>query len=76
MILSNIMPYLGPMIKVLSRRGCCCCRRKSYDPKTHLNEEFPLERRYASILTTVFIVFTYGIAMPALFIVASGIFIF
>lgn len=76
MILSNVMPYLGPLLKVLFRRGCCCCKRKNYDPKTHLNPEFPLERRYASILTTVFIVFTYGVAMPALFVVATGIFIF
>jgi hypothetical protein len=76
MILSNVMPYLGPSLKVLFKRGCCCCKRKNYEPKTHLNPEFPLERRYASILTTVFVVMTYGVAMPALFIIASVIFIF
>jgi len=41
-----------------------------------LNSEFPIERRYASILTTVFVVFTYGVAMPGLFVVACFIFIF
>ena len=41
-----------------------------------MNPEFPIERRYASILTTVFVVFTYGVAMPVLFVVASFIFIF
>lgn len=32
MILSNVMPYLGPFIKVLRKRGCCCCKRKNYAP--------------------------------------------
>ena len=33
-----------------------------------------MERRYASILTTAFICFNYGFAVPSLFIVASAMF--
>lgn len=73
MILSNLMPYAGPLIKIAKRRCCCCCKRKGYRANTHLNEEFPIERRYASILTTVMICLTYGVAMPGLFLVASVI---
>jgi hypothetical protein len=47
MILSNLMPYVGPIFKIIYRRGCCCCKRKKYEAKTHLNPEFPIERRYA-----------------------------
>ena len=65
------MPYLGPVIKILIRRGCCCCRRKDYKSRTHMNAEFSMERRYATILTTCFICFNYGFAIPMLFIVAS-----
>lgn len=71
MILSNLMPYLAPILTIIYRRGCCCCRRKNYKPNTPNNEEFPIERRYASILATVFTCFTYGVAIPMLFISAS-----
>jgi len=69
MITSNLLPYAGPLLKILFRRGICCCRRKDYKPNTHLNEEFPFVRRYATILSTVFICFTYGFGIPLLFIV-------
>lgn len=75
MILSNLMPYIGILIKIAVKRCCCCCKRKSYKPNTHLNPEFPLERRYASLLTLVMISLTYGVCIPGLFIVASGILI-
>jgi hypothetical protein len=73
MIMSSLFPYAGPIIKILFRRGCCCCKRKSYKPNTHLNEEFPLERRYAQLLTIFFTCFSYGFSIPLLFIVASFI---
>ena len=69
LILSNLMPYFGVCMKLAIKRCCCCCKRKSYKPNTHLNPYFPLERRYASMLATVFIVCTYGVSMPALFLV-------
>lgn len=75
MILSNLMPYVGPLLKIAIKRCCCCCRRKNFKPNTHLNPEFPLERRYAAILMTVYNVFTYGVSMPALFVVAAIIFV-
>lgn len=50
MILSNLMPYAGTVLKIAIRRCCCCCKRKNYKPNTHLNPEFPMERRYASML--------------------------
>jgi hypothetical protein len=74
MILSNFMPYLGPALKILFRRGCCCCRRKDYKSRTHMNVEFSMERRYATILTTCFICFNYGFAIPMLFIYAACVF--
>jgi hypothetical protein len=52
------------------RRGFCCCKRKNYKPRTHFNEEFPINRRYAFVLKTLFICFTYGFAIPMLFLVA------
>lgn len=75
MILSNLMPYAGVLIKIAIRRCCCCCKRKNYKPKTYLNPYFPIERRYASLLTTVFVCCTYGISMPALFVIAAVILI-
>jgi hypothetical protein len=68
MITSNLMPYVGPIIKSCCRRGCFCCKRGN--TKTHMNEEFPMVRRYAFILKTVYICFTYGFAIPMLFMVA------
>lgn len=75
MFMSNMMPYLGPSIKILCRRGCCCCKRQRYRPRTHLNEEYPMVRRYAFILKTMFTCFTYGFAIPMLWIVAFFILI-
>lgn len=70
MILSNLMPYMGILIKIAIRRCCLCCKRKNYKPNTHLNPEFPLVRRYAFLLRTMFTCFTYGFAIPTLFLVA------
>ena len=67
------MPYFGPLLKIVIKRCCCCCKRKGYKANTHLNPYFPFERRYASMLATVYIVCTYGISMPALFIVGCVI---
>ena len=64
MIVSSLMPYAGPLIKLLFKRGCCCCKRKSYKANTHLNPEFPLVRKYASILNIIFISCTYGFCIP------------
>ena len=68
--MSNIMPYVSPLLKVLWRRGICCCKRKNYKPNTYMNEEFPIERKYASNLTTVFVCCTFGSAIPSLFLLA------
>lgn len=75
MIMSNYMQYLAPCFKIMFKRGCCCCRRKNYMANTHNNGEFSMERRYATILTTSFICFNYGFALPMLFITASVIFL-
>ena len=76
MILSNVMPYLGSSIKIAKSRCCCCCKRKNYKPNTHLNPVFPIERRYASLIATSFICFSYGLTMPVLFIVFTGLLMF
>jgi len=73
MILSNLMPYLGICVKIAKRRCCCCCKRKNYKPNTHLNPEFPIERRYASLIATSFICFSYGLAMPVMFITFTAL---
>lgn len=71
MILANLMPYVGIIIKILIRRGCCCCKRKNYKPNTHNNPYFPLEIRYGSVINTVFVCFTFGMAYPALFYIGG-----
>lgn len=76
LIVSNLMPYANPVIKVFFRRGLFCCKRKYYQPNTHLNPEFSIERRYASVLNTIFIVFTFSFALPILPIVAAIVFLF
>jgi len=76
MILSNVMPYLGSSIKIAKSRCCCCCKKKNYKPNTHLNPVFPIERRYASLIATSFICFSYGLTMPVLFIVFTGLLMF
>ena len=63
MILSQLMPYAGKL-KILCKRGCCCCVRKRYRPDTMNNPTFPKERRYASLIAMVFISFTYGAILP------------
>lgn len=34
LLVFNFMPYIGPGIKILCRRGICCCKRKDYKPRT------------------------------------------
>lgn len=36
--------------------------------------EFPIERKYALMINTVFVIFTFGFFMPTLFIVGAGTF--
>ena len=36
-----------------------------------MNKEFPIVRRYAFVLKAVFVCFTYGFAIPTLFVVVS-----
>ena len=74
MLMSNLLQYLGPMFKILFKRGCCCCKCKGYKLNKNLNQEFSFERRYGTVLTTVFTCFTYGYAIPMLFIMASFVF--
>ena len=74
LLLSNLFPYAG-RLKILFQRGCCCCVRKSYKPDLQNNPVFPRERRYASVIQTVFIAFTYGAVLPMLFWFAAVILI-
>lgn len=69
MLVSNLMPLLGPSLKIAKNRGCCCCKKKNYKPNRNLNPVFAMERRYAMVLNTMFLVFTYGFSLPALPIV-------
>ena len=76
MCMSNLLQYIGPVIKVLIRRGCCCCIRKGYKLNKNSNSDFSFERRYGTLITTVFTCFTYGLAIPTLFLTASIVFWF
>jgi hypothetical protein len=40
MFVSNILPYIGPLLKLCCRRGCCCCKRKNYKLDKSKNEEY------------------------------------
>jgi hypothetical protein len=71
LLLSNLMPYMGPLVSILKRRRCLCCKRSNYKPETCKNKAYPLEQRYASILTTVMISFTYGASMPSIFVFSA-----
>lgn len=66
LLVSNLMPYLGPSLKLLIKRGCCCCKRKDFKPRRYLNPEFAMERRYAMVMNLMFMVFTFAFALPAL----------
>lgn len=74
MVISNFMPYVGVGLKILFKRGCCCCKRKDYKIKKSKNPEFQLEKRYGQMLTTFFTCFTYGFMMPDIFAVAGTVF--
>lgn len=65
------MPLLGPSIKALLKRGCCCCKKQSYNPEKHLNPPFAIERRYAGIINTCFLVSSYSFSLPVLPFIGS-----
>ena len=71
LFISNCMPLLGPSIKALCRRGCCCCKKSNYRPERHLNPPFAIERRYAGIINTCFLVSSYSFSLPILPFVGS-----
>jgi len=56
---TNFVPYLGDAIDILINR----CWRK----KTRSNNYFDIEKKLTQRLLTIFVVFTYGYAMPVLF---------
>jgi hypothetical protein len=74
MIMYNIIPFVKPILKVMWGLGCCCRHRKTFKINKAQNSEFAYERRYASILTTTFICFNYGFAVPSLFVTAAAVF--
>ena len=71
MVVSSLMPYAGPLLKLALKRCCCCCKRQSYKPNTHLNPQFPIVRKYASVLNVAFMCVTYGFAIPPLVLAGS-----
>lgn len=56
------IPYAGPVISIMLK----FCGRKALTPG-----RFNMERKYAIMLTTLFIAFTYGYAIPMLFLSVS-----
>lgn len=76
MIVSNVLPYAKPLLSIAFKRRCCCCKKKDFKIQKGLNSEAPIERRYGTILSTVFVAFTYGYAMPAIFLVCAFVLLF
>lgn len=76
MLVSNTLPYAKPLLTIAFKRCCCCCKRKNYKVIKSLNPEFPLERRYGTMLATVYTALTYGFAIPTLLMVATSVFVF
>lgn len=76
LVVSNLIPYAAPILKILFTRGFWCCKRVYSGRSTMTNPTFQIERRYANVLNTIYIVFTYSFALPILPIVAAGIFLF
>ncbi len=80
LFMSNLIPYVILFVKWIikscschcfnnkdlakKQRYCCFCCRKA---QTHLNPEFPFNRRYAQTLTLVGTTFSFGFAVPILF---------
>lgn len=55
--------YLIPLIQIFKVKIC----KKKVD-----RGDFVLERRYALMINTVFVIFTFGFFMPTLFIVGAA----
>ena len=64
---TSFIPLVAPLFKVLLFK---CCKKKY--PPSILN----VERKYAVILNSIFVTFTYGMVIPVLFIVSFISFMF
>jgi hypothetical protein len=59
-ITTNLVPYLNVFLDVMNR--------KWYRKQKRSNNFFEIERKYAQMLQTVFIVCTFGYGLPFIFI--------
>jgi hypothetical protein len=59
---SSFMPYAAPMIGIILKK----CGNKTLKPSG-----FDMDRKYANMLTTMFVAFAYGFAIPLLFFAAG-----
>jgi uncharacterized membrane protein YesL len=66
LIMSNLFFYMKPLIQICMVKKC---------KKTVVRSDFVMERRYALMINTVFVIFTFGFFMPTLFIVGGGTFL-
>lgn len=62
---TNLIPYIAVLIDFASQR---LLKNKGRSQKP-----FQIERKYAQLLQTIFIVFTYGFGLPILFLSCMGI---
>jgi len=58
-ITTNLIPYLGVAIDILINK---CLKGRPRSEKV-----FQIERKYAQLLNTIFVVFTFGYGIPLLF---------
>lgn len=63
MITQHLLPYLGVGLKFLLSYGWCCCPNKNFVK----SDTYSADARYISILTLVFVTWTYGFSIPTLF---------
>ena len=65
LIVTSFLPYIGIILNWFFNM----CRGKK--PSDRYFKRYKLVRKNAHLITTTFIVFTYGFAMPILFVVAT-----
>jgi hypothetical protein len=63
MITQHLLPYIGTFLTVWKVRGCCCCKDSSFKRQ----QVYSAEQRYISLLTLIFVTWTYGFSIPFLF---------
>lgn len=74
LVFSNLLPYVPIFWRIIWLRGVCCCKRKESRLFRRTNPEYDVELRYGQMLSTIFLVMTFGYCLPFLPFLASIVF--